>query len=294
METNVIAIWRLDAERIGMLPHKLRSSRGGAPLRLAAQTLAGLLVLPVAPTMADSIRLSPSETQRIGRKVWQNECQGTVAGLTSWNPGEDFASLGIGHFIWYPKGVQGPFDESFPRFVGFAENHQAKFPKGINLKGACPWNSRGEFERASQSPTMKELRQFLASTVDLQAKFLVSRLVDSLPRILDAAEPSKRNQVQQRFAQLAKSPTGCYALVDYVNFKGEGVLATERYAGQGWGLLQVLEGMSQETTDRNPVKSFSESAKRVLSVRVRNAPAGRNEARWLPGWIRRVNTYSQD
>ena len=24
------------------------------------------------------------------------------------------------------------------------------------------------------------------------------------------------------------------ALVDYVNFKGEGVLSTERYRGQGW------------------------------------------------------------
>jgi hypothetical protein len=41
---------------------------------------------------------------RIGRKVWQNECGGTVAGLTSWNAGENFASLGIGHFIWYPAG----------------------------------------------------------------------------------------------------------------------------------------------------------------------------------------------
>ena len=61
----------------------------------------------------------PSETRRIGKKIWQNECDGTLAGLTSWNTGENFASLGIGHFIWYPKGVRGPFEESFPAFVDF-------------------------------------------------------------------------------------------------------------------------------------------------------------------------------
>ena len=35
-------------------------------------------------------------------------------------------------------------------------------------------------------------------------------------------------------------------LIDYVNFKGEGVLETERYRGRGWGLLQVLEGMPEQ------------------------------------------------
>ena len=72
-------------------------------------------------------------------------------------------------------------------------------------------------------------------------------------------------QVQQRFDRVASTAMGCYALVDYVNFKGEGVLATERYAGQGWGLLQVLEGMTQECSGRAAVKSFAESAKTVLT-----------------------------
>jgi hypothetical protein len=78
-----------------------------------------------------------------------------------------------------------------------------------------------------------------------------------------------------------------------VNFKGEGVLATERYAGQGWGLLQVLEGMSQESSGREAVKNFAESAKKVLTNRVRNSPSERNEARWLPGWLNRISTYVQ-
>jgi hypothetical protein len=78
-----------------------------------------------------------------------------------------------------------------------------------------------------------------------------------------------------------------------VNFKGEGVLATERYAGEGWGLLQVLEGMSQEGNGRAAVKSFAESARKVLTRRVRNSPPERHESRWLPGWLARINTYAQ-
>ena len=120
---------------------------------------------------------------RIGRKIWQNECAGTVAGLTSWNAGENFASLGIGHFIWYPKGVRGPFDESFPDLIDFISKRGAKLPRvaPAHRSSGCPWSSRSEFLAASQSGEMKELRQFLADTVDMQADFLVQRLQRALP-----------------------------------------------------------------------------------------------------------------
>jgi hypothetical protein len=242
---------------------------------------------------AASISLSPAETRRIGNKIWQNECKGTLAGLTSWNAGENFASLGIGHFIWYPHGVRGPFEESFPKLVDFVAGRGAKLPEVLVPKGSCPWNSRAEFNQASQTVRMKELRQFLANTVDLQAEFLVGRLQNALPKMLAEASPARREEVRQQFQRVANSPGGYYALVDYVNFKGEGVLATERYAGQGWGLLQVLEGMTQEGSDRETVKNFAASAKRVLTNRVRNAPPERNEGRWLPGWLSRINTYVQ-
>ena len=141
---------------------------------------------------------------------------------------------------------------------------------------------------------MNSLRQFLANSIDLQAEFLVERLRESLPKMLAAATPAKRAEIQERFDEMSKSPNGYYALVDYVNFKGEGVLATERYAGQGWGLLQVLEEMSQTSTSHHAITNFADSAKRVLAARVRNAPPGRNEARWLPGWLNRINTYTRD
>jgi hypothetical protein len=237
--------------------------------------------------------LSAADARSIGHKIWQNECAGTIAGLTSWNPGEDFASLGIGHFIWYPAGKQGPFDESFPKLVAFMTARGAKLPKMLASSADmhCPWRSRSDFVLAQQTPDMKQLREFLAETVDLQTQFMVNRLDASLAKMLAETSPSNRNQVRERFDQLAGSARGCYALIDYVNFKGEGVLPTERYGGQGWGLLQALEQMREGKGD--PVREFSEAAAAVLTQRVKNAPLNRHESRWLSGWIRRVNSYSR-
>ena len=283
MVPGAVKLLNLGAAGTAMLEKKPRASSGRA--------LLFLVLIAVTSQAAAAINLSPAETRRIGNKIWQNECGGTVAGLTSWNAGENFASLGIGHFIWYPKGVRGPFDESFPKFVQFAATRQTQLPAVATAKDGCPWSSRAEFNAAAQSPPMKELRAFLARTVDLQAEFLVHRLRAALPKMLAEAGGASQAQVQERFDHVATTANGCYALVDYVNFKGEGVLATERYAGQGWGLLQVLEGMTNDTTGRAAVKSFADSAKTVLKNRVRNSPPERNEAKWLPGWLKRVDTY---
>jgi hypothetical protein len=229
---------------------------------------------------------------RIGRRIWQNECGGTVAGLTSWNAGENFASLGIGHFIWYPAGVRGPFEESFPEFVRYVQERGAKLPELLLARKSevCPWNSRSEFRTAESSTKMKKLRIFLVDTIDLQADFLVNRLRGALPKMLAAAPPDKRGKIEEEFNRVESSAQGCYALIDYVNFKGEGVLLTERYRGRGWGLLQVLEGMSGE--GGKAADEFAVSAARVLRERIENAPPERNERRWLQGWLSRVATYS--
>ena len=245
------------------------------------------------PTSLHAITLSHADVLRIGKKIWQNECNGTIAGLTSWNQGEDFASLGIGHFIWYPEGRRGPFEESFPKLVNFISKRGAKLPTLLlgPADKPCPWNSRTEFLRAQHSTEMNNLRRFLADTVDLQAEFLIARLESALPKMLTEAAPSDRANVQEQFERLTKTPQGCYALVDYVNFKGEGVLHTERYQGQGWGLLQVLEAM-HGTSETGAVDEFARAAKATLTRRVQNSPTGRHESRWLSGWIRRVNSYN--
>ena len=262
---------------------------------------AGLAFLVVAcgmivlyPRTVTAVSLSHSDALKIGKRVWQNECNGTVSGLTSWNQGEDFASLGIGHFIWYPKGRRGPFEESFPKVVSFISRRGAKLPTfllGAGDGNACPWNSHAEFVRAQNSVEMTQLRRFLADTIDLQAEFLVARLEAALPKMLAESAPADRPNVQQQFERLTKTPQGCYALVDYVNFKGEGVLHSERYQGQGWGLLQVLEAM-HGNSEAEAADEFSRAATAVLTRRVHNSPPARHESQWLTGWLRRVNSYN--
>ncbi len=257
-----------------------------------ALLLSGVLC---ASAQAAQVNLSKAEAFRIGKKVWQNECAGTIAGLTSWNTGENFASLGIGHFIWYPKGVRGPFEESFPAFISFAEARKATLPDVVRetRSSGCPWASRAEFTSAGDTAEMKQLRQFLADTIGLQADFLVQRLEQSLPKMLAAAPSGERANVQRQFDRVASTAHGCYALVDYVNFKGEGVLETERYRGRGWGLLQVLAGMSGTNAGITATQDFAQSARKVLSERVKNSPPERGETRWLRGWLARVNSYNE-
>jgi len=255
-----------------------------------------LLFIATAGTdwAAEPVRISDADARRIGKKIWQNESNGTVAGLTAWNAGENFASLGIGHFIWYPQGVHGPFDESFPKLLAFARERDVTIPAWLNQSSACPWNSRAEFSGAQNSEQMRELRQFLSRTIDLQAQFMVARLQQSLAKMLDEAAPADRANVERQFARVASTPHGCYALVDYVNFKGEGVLHTERYRGEGWGLLQVLEQMHSSENGPSAAREFSSSAAAMLRRRVQNSPPERHEARWLPGWLNRVHSYSEN
>src|SRR6266446_8374497 len=275
-------------------PHPSRKQKGHT--RFVASLAFACVVAAVPAQALAVIALSHAEALRIGKKIWQNECNGTVAGLTAWNEGEDFASLGIGHFIWYPQGKRGPFEESFPKLVSFMSSRGAKLPKVLLSAGGlpCPWNSRAEFFQARQTSEMKQLRQFLADTVDLQAEFMVNRLETALPKMLDEAAPADRENVRRQFERVASVPQGCYALVDYVNFKGEGVLHTERYRGEGWGLLQVLEQMHGSENGPSAPREFSSSAAAMLRRRVQNSPPERHEARWLPGWLNRVHSYSEN
>lgn len=257
---------------------------------LAACLLAVASLSPAAP-----ISIPDDEALIAGQRLWKNECAGTVAGLTSWNAGEDFASLGIGHYIWYPAGRRGPFEESFPQLLSFLAAAGTQLPPWLREARACPWPSRAAFLADARGARMTELREMLAATVALQARFSADRLQAALPRMIEAAPGAARDRVRRQFHRVAGSPNGVYALIDYVNFKGEGVLATESYQGQGWGLAQVLAGMRGDPSagpGAEATREFSASAARVLTQRVANSPAARNEARWLPGWKSRVRTYA--
>lgn len=235
------------------------------------------------------IRLSDQQAARIGRLIWQNESGGKYEGLTAWNEGEDFASLGIGHFIWYPTGETGPFVETFPELLRFIRQQGVKLPGFLARSNGCPWSDRKTFMRAFSGPLMTELRRFLAQTINHQVRFAALRLEKALPKMLLQCSDNERRLIIKNFYRVAGQPDGFYALMDYVNFKGEGTSPAERYNGHGWGLLQVL----QEMGNGNPLEEFSRAAVRVLTRRVANSPAARNEKRWLAGWSHRCHTYSQ-
>src|ERR1700727_816943 len=86
-----------------------------------------LLCIPIiaqAKNAPQTISLSSADAKKIGQQIWKNEGAGQVEKLTWWNDGEAFASLGIGHFIWYPKGVKKTFSESFPQLVKFLARYK--------------------------------------------------------------------------------------------------------------------------------------------------------------------------
>jgi len=248
-----------------------------------------LLGTPAGVAFPQSIPISDSQAERIGRQLWRNESDGTIAGLTAWNFGEDFASLGIGHFIWYPANKRGPFEESFPPLLQYMVSNGLPVPTWLKDSEACPWSNRPQFLADQQSARMKELRSLLAGTIAYQARFAALRLQRALPRMLEAVPGGEREKIRENFERVAGEPQGLYALVDFVNFKGEGTLTSERYRGEGWGLLQVLEEMGKGPA----TLEFSRAADKVLTRRVANAPVARNEKRWLPGWRNRIRTYAE-
>ncbi len=238
-----------------------------------------------------AIELPRQEALAIGHKIWLNECGGTVDGLTSWNNGENFASLGICHFIWYPAGMEGPFDESFPKALAYIRQRGAKVPAWLLETKDCPWTTKEEFEKERHGERMTSLRIFLKDTIDKQTEFAAKRLSEALPKMTEKLTGTQRLHVEEQFQRLAQSPGGYYPLMDYVNFKGEGIKETERYQGEGWGLLQVLLDMKGVEKGQAALDEFATSSARILTRRVELSPPARNEIRWLKGWLNRCNTY---
>ncbi|MBS0603540.1 MAG: hypothetical protein JSS60_00720 [Verrucomicrobia bacterium] len=234
-----------------------------------------------------AMQISTDEADAIGKGVFYNECSGKEDRLVWWNEGENFPSLGIGHFIWYPKGVVGPFEETFPKLMAFLKENDVKLPGWLKAEEGCPWSDKEAF--LAEGAKRKELQELLVKTMALQAVFIGKRFEAALPRILSTMGEEKRERALKQIARLENSSQGKFALIDYVNFKGDGTSDSERYAGKGWGLRQVLEEMPENP--ENPLAAFTAAAKAVLRQRVESAPPERHEERWLPGWLSRVDRY---
>lgn len=233
------------------------------------------------------IKISEQQAKSIGDKIWLNEGAGKLDNLIVWNEGEDFPSLGIGHFIWYPRNVEPTFTESFPNLLSTIAKTR-EIPDWLRKNKYPPWQSRKEFISKKYNTETVELRTFLQKTIVEQTQFITNRLEAALPKIInEIKDPFRKRHVRRNFYRVAEQENGVYTLVDYVNFKGEGTASRERYNNLGWGLAQVLERMSGKST--NPLAEFVTSADEILTRRVQNAP--RDERKWLPGWRKRLQTY---
>ena len=242
--------------------------------------------------------LSDSDYDWIGSRIYQNEALGKSEYLTHWNNGEDFPSLGIGHFIWFPEGVDAPFDEQFPAMFAFVREHapgNLRPPAWLEELDpfVAPWTSKAQFDEARSSVQMNSLRQWLEATRAYQARFIVSAF-EQRWRDLELP-PGKKPAFNDLLQKLFETAQGLFAVIDYYNFKGLGSNPRERYQGQGWGLLQVLERLaglqSQQDECVDIVIQFRDAAADKLLQRVELSPPERNEARWLAGWLKRLDGY---
>lgn len=244
------------------------------------------------------IEISPGLATKVGRQVWRNETGGNRDAITAWNATEDFASVGIGHFIWFPAGLETRFKEAFPTMLNYLRSRGAKPPAWLDKSPvpACPWKTRREFLREFRSAKMRGLRSFLLDTVGLQAEYLALRMQKALPIILDSlTDAEERDHGRDQFYRVVAASPDLYPLIDYVNFKGEGISASETFPNrktgepEGWGLTQVLLAMQGTSPERDDVLGdFADGARFALLRRIANNPPDR---RWQRGWMKRVETY---
>ncbi|WP_417697956.1 hypothetical protein [Psychromonas sp.] len=234
-----------------------------------------------------SITLSKSQIDKLATLIWKNEGAGKKEYLTVWNRNEDFPSLGIGHFIWYPSEEKGPYVEQFPALLNYLVDNNIAVPDWLLTAKTAPWKNRADFYEKFDNEQLTELRDLMESTLSLQATFIIKRLERGVPVILDSSTDTEKQKISQIVNELSATPEGTFALLDYINFKGEGVAEDERYQGEGWGLKQVLLNMPDQRSDL--LLNFAVSADQMLTRRVDNAP--RDESAWLKGWRARIYQY---
>ena len=242
-----------------------------------------LLVLAVSV-----LTMGPEERVKVANKIWENECGSTLEGLIHWNRGESFGSFGIGHFIWYPEGERGIYEETFPGFLSFLEDKGEVIPPYL-LKKGCLWSSREEFLEKKEGREARSFRRFLYSTKELQLEFIEKRQEAVIKRMKAELIGAEKEAFIRAFEKIQRDPRGQFALIDYINFKGSGLDKKESYKGKGWGLLQVLLNLDVAAPD--VMDAFVLSAKELLEQRVKNSPKERGEVRWLPGWNNRLDGY---
>lgn len=236
--------------------------------------------------------ISSEDAHKIDMQIFQNEASGREDLLVFWSQYEPFPSLGIGHNIWFPKGRIFSYTEQFPLLCDFLQKYGIQLPAWLQeaRKDGAPWASRTEFLRDAKR--VQELRDLLKSTVDLQTYFMIERLEEKLILIIESAPLEQRELIVQTSALLKSTTLGIYALIDYLNFKGDGLNPKEESRGERWGLAQVLLDMPDDLNQENIHKAFTVSAAKILLRLVENSAPDYQRVKFLKGWINRVSSYA--
>lgn len=229
--------------------------------------------------------LSHDDALKIGIKVWHNEGQGYEHNLLTWNQGEQFLSLGLGHFIWTPPHVQHRYGHSFIELLQFFEQSGVELPDWLRHEHhpQCPWRNRNAF-LADHGVKKQQLQALLRQTIPLQINFIVDRFRAVKPKLLKRLAKKDQQKSIQRLKGLLESDQGIYVLVDYLNFKGQGL----SHNPDGWGLLQVIEQMARAPDSLSDIEAFVWAADVVLEARAQHDPSARQ---WQLGWKNRVYGY---
>lgn len=225
--------------------------------------------------------LSDNQLNCLAQQLFQYECGGQKRQLVWWSPHEAFPSLGVGHFIWLPKGLSVPFEQTFPQLIRFLAKEHA-VPDWLKTPYA-PWPNRGAWLEEGESKRIVQLRAWLWHTRKAQAEFVLTRFNERWAQA--CRSQADGDLLTQRMAALiAADPRAQWAVLDYSNFKGFGDSPAERYQGVGWGLVQVIRHMNAPS-----LPAFVAAAEKVLQQRIQYAP--QDERRWWPGWQKRIHHY---
>lgn len=228
--------------------------------------------------LGDVINQRRSELPKVTANLLNNETSCKPGFMMEWDDkaGENFPSIGLPHVVWFPQNAKKVVDESFPRFWNYiTKNYHGitRVPQ-MNVSGAAPWNSKAQFD---SDPVVKDINRFLLDpdVLKLEGEFAVQRGLDSVYTVMAANSLDPQAKMSQKdlctnFKNLIASPQGLMAVVDYVNWKGEGVHYSEKTDRQNvrWGLKQVLEKIGPVAAgDKKAHLKFAEAAEAVLKDR---------------------------
>ena len=75
-----------------------------------------------------AFEISKADTLLIAQRVFKNECADEKDCLIEWNKGEDFLSLGIEHFTWYPSNSPNNANEAYNSYLQYAKKSGEHLP----------------------------------------------------------------------------------------------------------------------------------------------------------------------